>query len=44
MLIIPGVTGCSTDPYIKDLAGISQNSGFNPVVINCLASKDEVFD
>jgi len=44
MLVVPGVTGSSDDPYIVDLCGAAQMDGFSPIVINCLATKDDDID
>lgn len=43
MLIVPGVTGSSSEPYIKEICGESKRQGYYPVVVNCLATKDEEF-
>ena len=41
MLILPGVTGCSTDEYIKDMSSQAIAMGYTPVVLNCFAARDE---
>lgn len=42
MLILPGVTGCSQVNYVKDIAYYALTHGYQPVVINCLVTKDKV--
>eukprot|EP00347_Sterkiella_histriomuscorum_P021559 403333555 len=41
MFVVPGVTGCSEEPYIKDLCGAALQNGYIPVVLNHCATKDE---
>lgn len=40
MVIIPGVTGSSSEPYIKEICGIATQQGYTAVVVNCLYTKD----
>lgn len=41
MYIVPGVTGCSDEPYIKEVCGVAMKNGYYPVVLNCCATKDD---
>ena len=40
MLIVPGVTGSSSDPYIKVMSLRANSEGYITVVINSLVTKD----
>lgn len=41
MFIIPGVTGCSEEPYVKEVCGVAMQNGYYPVVLNHCATKDD---
>ncbi|CDW85265.1 embryogenesis-associated protein emb8-like [Stylonychia lemnae] len=41
LFIVPGVTGCSEEPYIKEVCGVALQNGYNPVVLNHTATKDD---
>lgn len=41
MFIIPGVTGSSEEPYVKEICGVASAEGYKPVVLNCLATSDD---
>ena len=41
MFIVPGVTGCSSEPYIKDLCAVALFNGYSPVVLNHCATKGD---
>lgn len=41
ILIVPGVTGTSSDNYVQDLIIKLHQRGYTSVVMNCLAPKDD---
>ena len=41
LLILPGVTGCSNDRYVKDIVQAAIDKGFNCAVMNHLVPKAE---
>ena len=40
MLIIPGVTGSSNSPYIKDICGEANKKGYIVAILNFLCTDD----
>jgi predicted alpha/beta-fold hydrolase len=40
LLVVPGVTGSASEPYVQEICTRANKRGYNAIVINCLASKD----
>ena len=40
MLLFPGVTGSSSEEYVKEMCGAASKEGYVVAVLNCLYTKD----